>query len=511
MKKNQQLHHRQQHQLVVEAATCCRSYPSRRQRQRRSQQTTSNSSGSATSSRVVIVPRFYYSLLLLLLIVAPSLLLFPTAEVSGLQQHHQPSTSRHRRSSKLLSLRLGRRLSFFKKKEKEKKEKNNNNMTTNHSEKKEIHSSMGSSSSCSSSRKIYESINGPPPGRFINTTHGTTHYQLQGKKDSPLLVVLQHGLGADTTRWDRICSDILSMTDENEIQCQILRYDLYDRGYSETDPIKYPISRFGQQHPLKFTKELYVQQLNDVLHGLNLQDKPMIHVGHSLGGLIGISYCASKKADDNNDDAPSSNNIRGLVLIDAVCLPASKPITAKLINLPIIGNVLVRLFGAKTMMNFVKNSFYNPYEYETTQRIIHTTEQNVYQNPRYFASIRSTNAHCVGFVGGTTQEEESEGETLFRQCCQNSQRKQLLSPFPIHFIWGKNDTSVPYEQCLELQRIAKEEVVEDTTTTTTTSSKLIITELSFENMPHNIFDDDAKPTECSKSICDFIMQVYNDI
>ena len=339
-----------------------------------------------------------------------------------------------------------------------------------------------------SSREIYESINGPPPGKFLDTTHGTTHYQLEGPNDAKLLVILQHGLGADTSRWDRIAKDLLLDSQNNKNRVKVLRYDLYDRGYSETNPKKYPITTIGK-HPLQFTQELYVEQLYDVLKGLKLDQMPIIHCGHSLGGLIGISYAAASKAAAGDDDA---NMIKGLILVDAVCLPASKPITAKLADLPIIGDLLVSYFGAKSMMKFVTSSFVNPQYNSKVISLISNMEQNVYTNPRYFASIRSTNTYCKGFVGSA--------ETEFRTICSNGSK----SIFPIHFIWGKNDQSVPYEHCLELKRIAIEECNRN-------EEEDDITEISFDGMPHSVFDDDAKPTECSKSICDFVQNVLRRI
>ena len=180
-----------------------------------------------------------------------------------------------------------------------------------------------------SSRTCFESLFGPPPGHFIETTHGTTHYILEGKKENPL-VVLQHGIGGDVLRLDRVANDLLTNG------YQVLRYDMYDRGYSESDPNRYPIHRMGV-HPLKFTADVYIQQFEDVLNSavFNTQDSSskekekkdndnFFHVGHSLGGFVGIAYAAKYP-----------EQVNGLVLIDAACLPVKKPLIAKISNWPI--------------------------------------------------------------------------------------------------------------------------------------------------------------------------------
>ena len=47
----------------------------------------------------------------------------------------------------------------------------------------------------SGGRAVFEAINGPAPGKFLETSRGTTHYVLEGPEDAPMLVVLQHGIG----------------------------------------------------------------------------------------------------------------------------------------------------------------------------------------------------------------------------------------------------------------------------------------------------------------------------
>jgi pimeloyl-ACP methyl ester carboxylesterase len=308
-------------------------------------------------------------------------------------------------------------------------------------------------------RACFEAINGPAPGKFVKTEHGMTHYVLEGP-ESGQLVLLQHGLGSHLGIFDKIAADLVIMG------MRVLRFDFYDRGYSETDPERYPVS--AASHSLEFTLDLYTQQVRDVVTALGFENQDYIYCGHSTGGVAGIGY-ASKY----------SENLKGLLLASSVCLPASKPLAARVADLPIIGSLIVKYFGAKAMIKFATSSCKNPDEFPEVQEFLEKLGRNVRTNKRYFASIRSTNAHCKGFVGSAEEE--------FRQFCK--------SKVPLHMIWGRADASVPYSQCLALKKIAEEEGLEE------------VTEKSFDGIPHNVFFVDAKAEEGSQSVCDFVSKL----
>ena len=105
--------------------------------------------------------------------------------------------------------------------------------------------------------------------------------------------------------------------------------------------------------------------------------------------------------------------------------------------------------------------------------------RNVRENPRFFAACRSTSSHCKGFVGSAEDE--------FRAVCR--------AKIPMRLIWGKDDTSVPYTQCLALGAIARAEGAD-------------ASEVAFDGMPHNVFFEDAKPEECSRAICGFVAECF---
>lgn len=311
----------------------------------------------------------------------------------------------------------------------------------------------------SGQRALIEDIWGPTPGAFVETSHGATHFILEGPPDGNL-VVLQHGIGGSATLFDEISKDLVSKG------FRTLRYDFYDRGYSQTDPERYPVKEIGV-HPLDFTLDVYVQQMRDVLVKLGLTETDFVHCGHSCGGVMGIGYGAAYP-----------DRVKGLVLIDAVCLPTAKPVAARIADAPIIGNWIVRNMGANAFLEFSKQSCNDPTN-PKTKNFLTKQERMTKENERYFAAVRSTNGNCAGMTGSA--------EPQFRECCSKG--------YPIHFIWGKKDASVPYSQCVKMRGIAEE-------------LGATALEESFDEMPHNVFFWDAKPEECSKSIQDFVCKAF---
>ena len=172
--------------------------------------------------------------------------------------------------------------------------------------------------------------------------------------------------------------------------------------------------------------------------------------------------------------------MQGLVLVAAVCLEVSKPFAAKLADLPFLGNLLVKMVGLKTFEKFSRGSCYDP-EHPQVKEFLQKQTRTANENPRFFASVRSSNGICKGMVGSLEDE--------YRICCQ--------AGLPIHLIWGKADQSVPYENCLRMKEIATELGV----------TKL--SEESFENMPHNVMFPDAEPEKCSKSILNFVQSNFD--
>jgi pimeloyl-ACP methyl ester carboxylesterase len=251
---------------------------------------------------------------------------------------------------------------------------------------------------------------------------------------------------------------------------RVLRYDFYDRGYSETDPTRYPIRQTGV-HPLDFSLEMYVEQMRDVLEQLDLAETDFVHVGHSTGGVVGMKYASLYP-----------NRVKGLVLVDTICLQLpQKPLAARLADLPFLGDWIIYFFGAHALIQFAKANFHDPVQ---AAPFVEQIARNAKENPRFFAAIRSTNKCCIGFVGSA--------EAVFRQVVASDDNQR-----PIHLIWGTADASVPYEHCRQLYRMAHDEMENPN-----------VTVLGLPDMPHNCFMADTRPEECLTSITEFCVKVF---
>ncbi|NOQ38678.1 MAG: alpha/beta fold hydrolase [Anaerolineales bacterium] len=106
-------------------------------------------------------------------------------------------------------------------------------------------------------------------GDFIELSGGLVHYQLEGPADSPL-IVLVHGFSVPANLWD---PTYLAL---KEAGYQVLRFDLYGRGYSARPDVAYDINLFSTQ-------------LEELISELEV-DEPVHLVGLSMGGPVVASY-----------------------------------------------------------------------------------------------------------------------------------------------------------------------------------------------------------------------------
>ena len=114
---------------------------------------------------------------------------------------------------------------------------------------------------------------------------------------------------------------------------------------------------------------------------------------------------------------------------------------------------------------------------------------------RYFASIRSTNGNCAGFVAPSLEPE-------FRAVC--------AARTPLLLVWGRADASVPYSHCQQLHAIAAsaadggQEGSDDGSNEGSGVVTSWVREVSFEGIPHNVFYPDARQKEVTEAILDFV-------
>jgi len=234
-------------------------------------------------------------------------------------------------------------------------------------------------------------------GDFVELSGGLVHYQLEGPADSPL-IVLVHGFSVPAYLWD---PTFLAM---KEAGYQVLRFDLYGRGYSDRPDVVYD-------------NNLFSTQLEELLSELEV-DEPVHLVGLSMGGPVVASY-----ANENPE------RVRGVTLI----APEVVQVTWKDIfplNLPGVGEYVMAVYMEPIYLPKWQGSDFSQPEnfpnWEERYRI-----QLQYQGTG--RALLSTIRNLVNL------ESELEYQEL--------QETKL----PVLLIWGSEDQTISWENMQVLQ------------------------------------------------------------
>ncbi|MBZ5537078.1 MAG: alpha/beta hydrolase [Acidobacteriia bacterium] len=214
------------------------------------------------------------------------------------------------------------------------------------------------------------------------------HYELAGK-DSERTIVLVHGFSVPYYLWDQNFNALVAAG------FQVLRYDLYGRGYSDRPDGVYDA-------------ELFDRQLVELLAALKIQ-RPVDLVGASMGGPIIITFA---------DRHPGQ--VRSLSLFDPAYLTGRKlpfPIRA-----PMVGEYIMAVTIAPSLPASQMDDFAHPErfpDYAARYR-----PQMQYKGFRH--AIFSTIRHYL------TRDDTDE------------YRRMGQSHKPVLLVWGKLDRDVPF-------------------------------------------------------------------
>jgi pimeloyl-ACP methyl ester carboxylesterase len=229
-------------------------------------------------------------------------------------------------------------------------------------------------------------------GSFVRLSAGFTHYEA-ANAGGARPAVLVHGFSVPYFIWDPTF-DALASAGFSPI-----RYDLYGRGFSDRPRLAYGIG-------------LYVSQLEELLDSLRVDSVDVLAL--SMGGVIAAAFTARH---------PS--RVRRLVLIDpSGAAPLPLPFLYRIAILPGIGELVLGLLGTDTLLRGIAADFYDPGQvavFEERYRV-----QMAYRGFR--RSILSTiRCHMLdGFL-----QTYKEVATL---------------KLPVMLVWGKMDSTVPFEQ-----------------------------------------------------------------
>jgi len=163
---------------------------------------------------------------------------------------------------------------------------------------------------------------------YAELPDGFVHFEFAGMGDGPV-VVLIHGLSVSSFIWNHTYE---YLRDEGY---RVLRYDLYGRGYS-------------QRLEKEYHKEVFRNQLSQLLDYLELSYERLILVGQSMGGVVAADYCLEH-----------SFEVEKLVLIDTAGLPEKSNPVQKILKVPFLGKRIFKSLGMKIILDNATASLYD--------------------------------------------------------------------------------------------------------------------------------------------------------
>lgn len=239
-------------------------------------------------------------------------------------------------------------------------------------------------------------------GDFVELSEGMVHYQLEGPADSPL-IVLVHGFSVPAYNWDPTSLAL------KEAGYQVLRFDLYGRGYSDRPNVEYDI-------------DLFANQVEELLLGLGVED-PVHLIGLSMGGPIVARY-----ANEN------PGLVRGITLI----APEVVQVTWKDIfplNLPGVGEYLMAVVMEPLLLPKMQiGDFYQPEKFPGWE-----------EKYRVQLQYRGTGRALLSTIRNLVElNSELEYQKLYE------------TKLPVLLIWAREDQTISWEHIQVLQGLLPE-------------------------------------------------------
>jgi len=239
--------------------------------------------------------------------------------------------------------------------------------------------------------KIDQSVRASAPGEFVELSNGFVHYERKGSANGEI-VVLVHGFSVPYYVWDPTVEGLVSQG------FQIIRYDLYGRGFSDRPDMEYDL-------------DFFVNQLDELTASL-IPGESFHLMGLSMGGPIVASY-----AHQNPDKVIS------LSLIAPEVLPVSEKDIFPM-NVPLLGELIVGVYLVPFHLPQSQlDDFYQPaqiFGWEDQYRV-----QLQYKG--FKRAILSTIRNLVKMDPIVEYEKVQQ------------------TGLPILLIWGKEDQSISYE------------------------------------------------------------------
>lgn len=228
------------------------------------------------------------------------------------------------------------------------------------------------------------------PGDVANLSDGAVYYEKAGDEEGRP-VILIHGFSVPSYIWEPTFRDL------TESGFNVLRYDLYGRGYSDRPSVSYD-------------RKLYNRQLLELIEKTGFP-QPAALVGLSMGGALAAQFAAlhPEKVDK-------------LVLIDPAGFSGWLPDSAKPKSTPVAGDLLFYWNREQKMRAGLNDDLYEPEAH-----------------PRYFELFNEQ----LAFRGlkrallSTLRNGLLDGMEEFFYEVGRQQR-------PVMLIWGEDDRVIPF-------------------------------------------------------------------
>ena len=236
-------------------------------------------------------------------------------------------------------------------------------------------------------------------GTFVKLPSGFTHYQLSGSSDGRT-VVLVHGFSVPFFIFDPTFEFLVNSG------FQVLRYDLLGRGFTDKPNLRYDI-------------HLFVSQLKDILDTLGLEQVDL--VGLSMGGPVTAAFV---------EKFPS--RVRKHVMIDPSGIsPVQLSRLLEMVKIPLIGELLIGLFGTGKMIKGIADDFFDP-------KLVEMFQEKYKVQMQYKGFKRSILSTLRNKMLGSFQDTYAKIGALKK---------------PTLLFWGENDTTTPFDDHRALMKL----------------------------------------------------------
>jgi len=232
---------------------------------------------------------------------------------------------------------------------------------------------------------------------FAETAHGVLHYELLGPEGGEL-VVLIHGVSGPLTVWDRTTPALVRAGH------RVLRFDHFGRGLSDRVDGPYDLA-------------LFVGSVENLLSHLAPDSK--VHVmGSSMGAIVAAAY-AERHPDQ----------VRSVTLIGPAGFPLEASPIAKLMQVPLVSDYLMKVVGDGKLAEHNKRYFHDPSPHGDFQRAFE--EQLRFEGSKHAILSTLQNTPVQSYVPGYRALAEAD--------------------VPVLVIWGKQDAAFPFAHHTTLQ------------------------------------------------------------